>query len=180
MASILNATTSSGLVTSADNSGSLQLQTNNGTTAVTISTAQIVTLANALPIASGGTGATSAGTALSNLGGLSGSSSQLAKAWVRFNNSGTISSSYNVSSITVNSTGYYTVNLTNALANADYSATATATASTGSNGNITATVFTDNSGNAVTPTTTTYAINTGVYGVGQFGTRFICSSVFSS
>ena len=40
MASILNATTSSGLVTSADNSGSLQLATNNGTTAVTIDTNQ--------------------------------------------------------------------------------------------------------------------------------------------
>ena len=42
MPSILNATTTSGLVTSADNSGSLQLQTNNGTTAVTISTGQQV------------------------------------------------------------------------------------------------------------------------------------------
>jgi hypothetical protein len=42
MASLLNATTSSGLVTSADNSGSLQLQTNNGTTAVTIDTSQRV------------------------------------------------------------------------------------------------------------------------------------------
>ena len=42
MASILNATTSSGLVTSADNSGSLQLATNNGTTAVTIDTSQRV------------------------------------------------------------------------------------------------------------------------------------------
>ena len=40
MPSILNATTNSGLVTSADNSGSLQLQTNNGTTAVTIDTSQ--------------------------------------------------------------------------------------------------------------------------------------------
>jgi|GEM_PF-6759516 len=101
-----------------------------------------------------------------------------AKAWAKFNNSGTISASYNVSSITVNSTGYYTVNLTNALPNADYAAIATATASTGSNGNVTATVFTDNSGNAVTPTTTTYAINTGVYGVGQFATRFVCTAVF--
>jgi hypothetical protein len=42
MASILNATTSSGLVTSADNSGVLQLATNNGTTAVTIDTNQTV------------------------------------------------------------------------------------------------------------------------------------------
>ena len=40
MASILNATTTNGLVTSADNSGSLQLQTNNGTAALSISTGQ--------------------------------------------------------------------------------------------------------------------------------------------
>jgi len=42
MASIINATTSTGLVSSADNSGSLQLATNNGTTAVTINTSQQV------------------------------------------------------------------------------------------------------------------------------------------
>jgi hypothetical protein len=58
MSSILNATTTTGLVTSADNSGSLQLATNNGTTAVTIGTDQVVTLAQPLPAASGGTGLT--------------------------------------------------------------------------------------------------------------------------
>jgi hypothetical protein len=42
MPSIINATTSTGLVSSADNSGSLQLATNNGTTAVTIDTSQNV------------------------------------------------------------------------------------------------------------------------------------------
>lgn len=42
MPSIINATTSTGLVTTADNSGSLQLATNNGTTAVTIDTSQRV------------------------------------------------------------------------------------------------------------------------------------------
>lgn len=47
MPSILNATTTSGLVTSADNSGSLQLQTNNGTTAVTIDTSQNVGVGSA-------------------------------------------------------------------------------------------------------------------------------------
>jgi len=52
MASIINATTSTGLVSSADNSGSLQLATNNGTTAVTIDTSQNVTFAK--PITVGG------------------------------------------------------------------------------------------------------------------------------
>ena len=42
MSSILNATTTTGLAISPDNSGSLQLATNNGTTAVTIDTSQNV------------------------------------------------------------------------------------------------------------------------------------------
>ena len=49
MPSIINATTSTGLVSSADNSGSLQLATNNGTTAVTIDTSQNVGIANTSP-----------------------------------------------------------------------------------------------------------------------------------
>jgi hypothetical protein len=49
MPSIINATTSTGLVSSADNSGSLQLATNNGTTAVTIDTSQNVGIGTASP-----------------------------------------------------------------------------------------------------------------------------------
>lgn len=46
-----------------------------------------------------------------------------AKAWVNFNGStATIRTSYNVSSVTRNTTGDYTVNFTNALADANYSA----------------------------------------------------------
>lgn len=46
-----------------------------------------------------------------------------AKAWVNFNGTGTVAirASYNVSSITDNGTGDYTINLTNALADANYS-----------------------------------------------------------
>ena len=40
MASIINATTTNGVAVQGDNSGSLQLQTNSGTTAVTIDTSQ--------------------------------------------------------------------------------------------------------------------------------------------
>jgi hypothetical protein len=46
-----------------------------------------------------------------------------AKAWVRFTVSGTtptISSSYNISSVTYTSTGLYAVSFTNALPNANY------------------------------------------------------------
>jgi hypothetical protein len=49
MPSIINATTSTGLVTTADNSGSLQLATNNGTTAVTIDTSQNVGVGTTSP-----------------------------------------------------------------------------------------------------------------------------------
>jgi hypothetical protein len=49
MASIINATTTNGLSTSADNSGELQLATNNGTTAVTVTTAQNVGIGTTSP-----------------------------------------------------------------------------------------------------------------------------------
>jgi hypothetical protein len=63
MPSIINASTAGagGVITTADASGVLQLQT-AGTTALAISAAQAVTLANALPAASGGTGLTAPGT----------------------------------------------------------------------------------------------------------------------
>ena len=57
MATTINAT-AVGLVQAPDSSGVLALQTNE-TTAISISTGQVVTLTNALPVASGGTGATS-------------------------------------------------------------------------------------------------------------------------
>jgi hypothetical protein len=50
-----------------------------------------------------------------------------ARAWVNFNGTGTVAirSSYNVSSITDNGTGDYTVNFTNALPDANYCANVT-------------------------------------------------------
>lgn len=110
---------------------------------------------------------------------LSTASTGVCRAWARFNNSGTILGSFNVSSITVNATGYYTVNMTTAMPNTNYSAIATASASTGSNGNQVATVFTNDGSGDVPPTTTAYTLCTGVYGVGQFATRNICTAVFA-
>jgi len=54
MSTIINATTTTGVVIQPDNSGSLELQTNNGTAALTISTAQDTTLAGKLTTASTG------------------------------------------------------------------------------------------------------------------------------
>ena len=51
----------------------------------------------------------------------------IAKAWVNFNGTGTVAirDSFNVSSITDNGTGDYTVNFTTALPNANYSVVGT-------------------------------------------------------
>lgn len=64
---------------------------------------------------------------VNNITDASGGSSSLsvpgaAKAWVNFNGTGTVAvrTQLNVSSITDNGTGLYTVNLTTALADADY------------------------------------------------------------
>ena len=175
MANIINADNgavsgSAGLKSSADSTGVLALQT-NGTTAVSISTGQVVTLANALPVASGGTAATSASAARTSLGLVigtdvlapNGSAASLTsfptlnqnttgsaatvtgnatgstfgfnsgygsvataygcRAWVNFNGTGTVAirASGNVSSITDNGTGDYTVNFTTAMPDANYS-----------------------------------------------------------
>jgi hypothetical protein len=70
---------------------------------------------------------------VNNITDTSGGSSSLsvpgaAKAWVNFNGQGTVAirAQLNVSSITDNGQGDYTVNFTNALADANYSATGTA------------------------------------------------------
>jgi hypothetical protein len=59
--------------------------------------------------------------------------SQLCKAWVNFNGIGTVAirASFNVSSITDNGTGDYTMNFTNALADANYSALGSVIGTTG-------------------------------------------------
>lgn len=56
MTNIVNATTT-GLVQTGSSTAALNIQT-GGTTAISVSTSQVVTLANALPVASGGTGTT--------------------------------------------------------------------------------------------------------------------------
>ena len=62
--------------------------------------------------------ATLAGVSTSMANAVNGS----AKAWVNFNGTGTVAirQSYNVSSITDNGTGDYTVNFTNAMTDANY------------------------------------------------------------
>ena len=180
----------------------------NGTTALTVNSSQVVTLANALPVASGGTGATSASAARTSLGLVigtdvlapNGSAASLTsfptlnqnttgsaatvtgnatgstfgfnsgygsvataygcRAWVNFNGTGTVAirASGNVSSITDNGVGDYTINFTNAMPDTNYSTVGSSFISVGSYG----TMFqvTGSSGTATTYTTSAVRINT--------------------
>ena len=102
MSTIINATTTNGVVIQPDNSGSLALQTNNGTAALTIDTSQNLQFNSGY-----GSVATAYGC----------------RAWVNFNGTGTVAirASGNVSSITDRATGEYTVNFTNAMPDTNYS-----------------------------------------------------------
>ena len=114
--------------------------------AVAITGGTISGLSSPLPVASGGTGAatltannvllgngTSApqvvapsttGNVLTSDGTtwVSSASLQYVKAWINYKGTATVSirASFNVSSVTVNGTGDYTINMTNALADANY------------------------------------------------------------
>jgi len=177
MASIINSTTTAGVTVTGDNSGSLQLATNNGTTAVTIDTSQNVgigvtspaqkldVLGSARLTFSGGSNYIEFQSA-SNYVGRNGSTADIwlnaingqktilgvnnvavaqcsgtdfqfnsgygsvataygCRAWVNFNGTGTVAirGSGNVSSITDNGTGQYTINMTTAMPDTNYSAT---------------------------------------------------------
>jgi len=187
MSTIINATTTNGVVIQPDNSGSLVLQTNSGTTALTIDTSQNVGIGTASPdgkldIATGGTtdivaalggtfpaytyrngtntwfhagkhptndyfyigtGATpttnismvidSSGNLLFNSGYGSAAIAYGCRAWVNFNGTGTVAirASGNVTSITDNGTGDYTINFATAMPDATYSAAIFPKTSTG-------------------------------------------------
>ena len=71
--------------------------------------------------------------------------SGIAKAWVNFDpssgSSASIRSSFNVSSVTYNATGDYTINFTTAMPNANYAALTTSRRSNGSDAQGIATVY---------------------------------------
>ena len=96
----------------------------------------------------------------------------LCRAWVNFNGTGTVAirASFNVSSITDNGTGDYTVNFTNALADANY-----CFAFSGNN---------DGSANAImtkynqAPTTTAFRFYSIALGGGVYDTSFVSLAIF--
>jgi hypothetical protein len=96
-----------------------------------------------------------------------------AKAWVNFNGTGTVAirASGNVSSITDNGTGDYTVNFTTALADANYAVTGAAAQEILSSPRAVGLQGT-------TPTTTTARIVCGVPGASFNDCQFIGVSIF--
>jgi hypothetical protein len=104
-----------GIATTADASGILEIQTND-TTAITVDGSQVVSFDN-------------------NFGTVAGLPSYQCRAWVNFNGTGTVAirESGNVSGITDNGTGDYTVNFTTAMPDANYAILGTATAHVVSN-----------------------------------------------
>lgn len=120
MAVTLNASTTTGLVQSADTSGSLNIQSNGTTILGLTSTGIAVTGTHSV------TGTQSVGGNLSfNSGYGSSAVAYGCRAWVNFDGTGTVAirASGNVSSITDNGTGDYTVNFTTAMPDVNYSAT---------------------------------------------------------
>ena len=114
MAVTLNASTSSGLVQTADTSGEINIQS-NGTTVLGVTSTGIAV-----------TGTQSVSGNLSfNSGYGSSAVAYGCRAWVNFDGTGTVAirASGNVTSITDNGTGDYTVTFTTAMSDANYSVT---------------------------------------------------------
>jgi len=81
-----------------------------------------------------------------------------AKAWVNFNGTGTVAirASGNVSSITDNGTGYYTVNFTTAMPDANYTVNANNSGAIGSDWTSAVQMFTNTALGRITPTTSAF------------------------
>jgi hypothetical protein len=97
----------------------------------------------------------------------------IAKAWVQYNSvTQTISSSFNISSVTYNGTGDFTLNFTTAMPNANY-AFVCGTTQTGGGGPVLVAV------SGVAPTTTQLRLGMGDVG-GLKNVAYNCVTIFSS
>jgi hypothetical protein len=132
----------------------------NGTTGVVTPGATIGSINGILKSSSGVVSQAVAGTDYLVGGGSAITSTNTAKAWVNFDGTtspGTIRSSYNVSSVTKNGTGDYTVNFTTPMSDANYSVTVNAAGSSSSGQlNSSITLFESNAGVPVAPTSSSF------------------------
>lgn len=152
MATIINASNSSGLTMTSDLSGNLVLQTQGGQVVVPSTSGTMLTTGNAGKCA----------------------------AWVSFNGfTGTIYSSYNISSVTRSGAGVYYATFTNALTSNTYAVVASCAV----NGSypLFAQINSSTPWSNVAPTTTTFYINTAIYNAsGQADTPYYSAVVFST
>ena len=105
-----------------------------------------------------------------------------ARSWVNFvGQTGVVNASYNISSITRNSSGNYTVNFTTAMTNANYAVNATLSpnaAGTVNGGPVT--MFTNGGGTLVTPTTSAFQFVTFNLSNSYFDANWVSLSVFGA
>lgn len=90
-----------------------------------------------------------------------------AKAWVNFTAGSTIRAAYNVSSVTKNSNGYYTLNFTNALVDTNY-VVITNSGSPNSSSYETSGVYTPSNNSYGTKTTSAVQVNYYTPGVANY------------
>ena len=170
-------------------------ETNTGTLSVTGVTTLTGGLNAALPVLSGGTGVTTkTGTGAvvlgtsptlttptfdsASLATISGTAPlYMCRAWVNFNGTGTVAirASGNVSSITDNGTGDYTVNFTTAMPDANYATNMTMSDS--SQANWTGVNF-NSATTEVVPTTSAVRMATTLIGTGARDQKYITVSIF--
>ncbi len=101
------------------------------------------------------------------------------RAWVNFNGTGTVAirASGNVSSITDNGTGNYTVNFTNAMPDQNYAANITAGGNAVGRQPITSAAV-DGSGNTVAPTTSAFRFNVVILSITNTDANFLNVAFF--
>jgi hypothetical protein len=124
---------------------------------------------------------TSAGLFQFNSGYGSSATAYGCRAWVNFNGTGTpaIRASGNVSSITDNGTGDYTVNFTNAMPDANYSAVCVNGVLDGGTTKSIASINRDNGNGAeVAPTTTAVRITSGAFNNSDLDVKYFNVAIF--
>ncbi len=102
-----------------------------------------------------------------------------AKAWVNFNGTGTVAirASLNVSSITDNAVGNYTVNFTTPMSDANYAVTGMCDITSGS-GSPRGVALNASGSGGVTPTASAFKIATGEEGTNFADVAYVFVSVF--
>jgi hypothetical protein len=154
----------SGLKTTGGDDGVLKIQT-NGTDAVSVSSAQVCTFPNPPVMGVSGLTGDIAAARITNALNASGSAPiYAARAWVNFDGTtsspSTIFESGNVSSVTKNGTGRYTLNFTTAMPDANYCGAGSALGQTTAGGFVTIISTTTNSQTTKSTTQAAFTVAT--------------------